>query len=238
MNISRATRAFLVSSWILGAVASPGHAEALPNTPSYGAATADHPANCDTWPCRREISKTRPSDLASTYRLVENRNYHGELLDTPVYDPISKSYFEMVDGSHGMVKGPLAHEGPNWTDAYRLAQGRVFKGVHGRLAVVKSLETHEFLMRTFRPETYVWIGLRYWCTQRKLQWSDGTIAAAGSFQAWDKVWRQDVYACASGGGDKEFMPVAYSPLPKFDWIGKGIQKRYYYFFVEYPTGNE
>ena len=174
---------------------------------------------------------------------VAERNGHDELLDTPVYSPDTKSYFEMVDGSHGMVArfpsaAGVVHEGPNWAEAYQLAQERTFKGVRGRLAIVKSFETHEFLSHTFRPKADVWIGLRYWCTARKLQWSDGEMMSPGSFQAWARQWKQDVYACASDGGPREYMPIAYSALPTFDWIGKGIHKRYPYFFVEYPTGKE
>jgi lectin-like protein len=178
------------------------------------------------------------SSSGEAYQFVKERDYRDELLDTPVQDPASKSYFEMVDGSHGMVKGPVAHEGPNWGEAYRLSQMRVYKGVRGRLAIVKSLETHQFLSLTFRPKSHVWIGLRYWCNSRKLQWSDGEMMTPGSFRAWAKEWKQDIYACASTGGPTEYMPVAYSPLPTFDWIGKGINKRYYYFFVEYPVGDK
>lgn len=182
--------------------------------------------------------RSEPGRGNSYYEPVEERNYHGELLDTPIYDPYAKSYFEMVDGSHGLVQGPLSHEGPNWAEANRLAQRRAFKGVRGRLAIVRSWQTHLFLLNTFRPKTYVWIGLRYSCRERKLHWADGSTMEAGSFQAWDKVWRQDVYACASTQDPAEYMPVAYAPLPTFDWIGKGINKRFYYFFVEYPTGKE
>jgi len=159
-----------------------------------------------------------------------------ELLNSRVYDPASKSYFEMVDGSKGLVKGYNGNEGPTWAQAYALAREREFKGARGRLAIIKDRATSEFLARTFQPKTYVWIGLRYWCNQRKLQWSDGEAWTPGSFQIWDKVWRQDVYACPKGAGPAEYMPVAYSPLPEFHWIGKGINKRYYYFFVQYPTG--
>ncbi|HUN49734.1 MAG TPA: hypothetical protein VMU42_01395, partial [Candidatus Sulfotelmatobacter sp.] len=113
-------------------------------------------------------------------------NYRHELLDTPVYDSASKSYFEMVDGSHGMVKGTgVDSEGPNWGEAEKFAASRVFKGVHGRLAVVKDLEIHEFLMRTFQPKTFVWFGLRYLCS-KQLQDSTGALLNKNSFMAWAK----------------------------------------------------
>lgn len=159
-----------------------------------------------------------------------------ELLNVPVYDPRTKSYFEMADGAHGLVRGTgVDHEGPNWREAYGFAQARSYKGVRGRLALVKDFETHEFLLGTFKPTTYVWIGLRYWCQARRLEWSDGKMLAPGSFQAWDKRW-DDSNAC-KGAGPKDYMPVAYSPPPDFRWIGKGANKRFYYFFVEYATGS-
>lgn len=161
-----------------------------------------------------------------------------ELAIVPIYDPASKSYFEMVDGvkSKLISSGEGVWEGPRWGEAYRFAQERVYKGVRGRLAIVKSFETHAFLLRTFHPDSEAWIGLRYWCKARQLQWSDGTTADGHSYKAWAKNWRQDVYACASSVPN-EYMPVAYSAAPSFQWIGKGINKRYYYFFVEYPTGH-
>src|SRR5579864_214505 len=163
-------------------------------------------------------------------------SHAAELLNSPVYNPTTKSYFEMVDGSHGLVKGTgVDFEGPTWGEAVKLSSQRSYKDKKGRLAIVRDLATHEFLLTTFRPGTYVWIGLRYWCSRRALEWSDGEPWKAGSFQAWDQKWKQDDSACSTGL-PTEYMPVAYSPPPTFDWIGKGSGKRYYYFFVEYPTG--
>jgi hypothetical protein len=157
-----------------------------------------------------------------------------ELVDSPVYDPVSKSYFEMVDGLK-IYHGYQAHEGPNWTQANDFARARVFGGARGRLAVIKSVATHDFLKQTFQPQTYVWIGLRYMCANHQLLWANGETFARGDFGAWDQRWNQDVYGCNGPGED--WMPIAYSPLPVFHWVGKGIDKRYYYFFVEYPTGH-
>ena len=153
----------------------------------------------------------------------------------PVYDAESKSYFEMVDGRN--LQKNVYDEGPTWPEALTLAKQRSYKGVAGRLAIVKDLATHDFLERTFQPGSYVWIGLRYWCAAHKLQWSDGETPAPNAFGAWDKNWRQDVYACA-GNTPGDFMPIAYSPIEAgFRWIGKGSGKRYYFYFVEYPAGH-
>src|SRR5215469_10250438 len=87
------------------------------------------------------LSTVAPLQAAEQY----NYNYRHELLNTPVYDPASKSYFEMVDGAHGLVTGYNAYEGPTWEQAEALAKQREYGGVHGRLAIVPDAETHEFL---------------------------------------------------------------------------------------------
>lgn len=163
------------------------------------------------------------------------------LVNKPVYDRGSKSYFELVDASD-MIKGYGANEGPTWSQANDLAREREYKGVHGRLAVVQSVETHFFLERTFEPDSESWIGLRLWCTRRTLQWSDGQDLKPGSFAAWDKNWNQDVYTCSGAGSSSAGMmiyaPIAYTRVSYgFRWIAKGSGKRFHYFFVEYPTGH-
>lgn len=160
-----------------------------------------------------------------------------QLLNTPVYDPGSKSYFELVDGLH--MKGCTeteCNEGPNWGQADQLARARAYKGVNGRLAVVQSIETHFFLERTFQPQWQSWIGLRLLCGRRVLQWSDGQIQKPSSFQAWDKQWSHDPYTC-DGAAQQVYAGVAYTPVADgFRWFAMGIQKRFYSYFVQYPTG--
>lgn len=163
------------------------------------------------------------------------------LLNTPVYDPSSKSYFELVDGSH-MIKGYGSNEGPKWDEAFNFAKARVYKGVNGRLAIVESAQTHFFLQQTFHPDSPSWIGLRLWCARRILVWSDRQNLKPAAFQAWDAHWSHDPYTCNGAGpsasGLKIFAPVAYSSIADgFRWIAVGASKRFYYFFVQYPTGH-
>ena len=176
------------------------------------------------------------ADVASPLRAAE-------LLNTPVYDPASKSYFEMVNGRNGLVVGYGSHEGPKWSEAYSLAEERVYKGVRGRLAVVKSNATHEFLMRTFQPETNVWIGLRYWCLSEKLQDVTGAYLDKSTFMPWAQNWRPDPFTCeldpyTHRPRADNYMPIAYNGIGSgFRWFGETPSKRFYYFFVEYPTGS-
>ncbi|CAN0577002.1 unnamed protein product, partial [Laminaria digitata] len=58
----------------------------------------------------------------------------------PIYNPETKSYFELrIDLPHP----------PNWGTAVRYARTKTYKGVRGRLAVVKDLQTHSFLQANF-----------------------------------------------------------------------------------------
>jgi hypothetical protein len=146
----------------------------------------------------------------------------------PIYDPVSKRYFALMRidrGSDGV-----------WDQIAKQAQRLTFKGVRGRLAIVDSLEIHQFLQQTFRPNgyQYMWIGLQYHCRARKLQWSDGRTYQRGSFQAWDRQWKQDVYFCGDTADPNDWAPVAYSP--QGTWIAKGRHKGYEWYYVEYPTG--
>jgi len=80
----------------------------------------------------------------------------------PVYNPATKSYFQLVENQyHSYV----------WDKAQAEARTKIYKGVAGRLAVVDSPETHEFLVDHFDlrdPRKAIWIGLRYWCKPPRL----------------------------------------------------------------------
>ena len=161
--------------------------------------------------------------------------------DIPVYDAEAKRYFMLVNARLPGSVYPR-NEGLTWELADREARARVYKGVHGRLAVVDSLEVHEFLLRTFHADVPGWIGLRYLCRTHRLLRADGSFMSASSFKAWDQEWKQDDGGC-QGKLDaqqtvfgEQYMPIAYS-TPKFDWMAKGWQKRYLIYFVEFPTGH-
>ena len=162
----------------------------------------------------------------------------GPLYNTPVFDPVTKSYFALVDVRDRQES--VWHVGYDWLEADRDAKRQVYNGRHGRLALVPSLHVHEFLELTFRTDTYTWIGLRYMCKTRRLEDSAGRLVTA-SFVAWARFWRQDDNICVMNPHDSrwpnEFMSVAYSPINKgFRWIGKGKHKVYAAYFIEFPTG--
>ncbi len=163
------------------------------------------------------------------------------LLDTPVYNPETKSYFELIQIGLGYsIRGPSSPE-IGWERARLFAMSRLYKGVPGRLAIVPSASVHEFLRDTFRPDWAAWIGLRYWCRYHKLQWVDGTELKPGSFQMWGPRWNVE------GGSSKntetsqcnQYFPVHYWGVQGgFYWNANGQLKEFYMFFIEYPTGSE
>ena len=82
--------------------------------------------------------------------------------------------------------------------------------------------------------------MRYLCKPRELRWVNGEMLQKGQFQAWDTKWDQSgIAGCVKGGGETDWMPVAYSPAGEgFRWIAKGGKKIYVSFIVEYPTGKQ
>lgn len=157
----------------------------------------------------------------------------------PVYNPASKSYFQFF--SDNLRPG-------DWVTARKRAEMKVYKGVRGRLAEVHDQETHDFLVRAFqldRHENSVWIGLRYWCNARLLQWGHERAFAPSEpdhFRIWLNPWQRD--AAMPGGSCgmhastiSGFVPVYYANDGGFaGWRATGSAKYFDYYIVEYPTG--
>ena len=152
--------------------------------------------------------------------------------ERPVYHPDTKSYFELR----------LSPKPIEWQTAKRIAEGLDFKGTRGRLAIIESPKVHNFLYRNFITDEESWIGLRYWCTYRKLQWVDGTVAQPGDFGAWSPTWyRTDGTRPCEAGATKAtgYMSVYVRARQNgFKWQAVGSGKKFYLYFVEYPTGKE
>ena len=90
------------------------------------------------------------------------RDYGGSLYNVPVYDPDSKSYFELVKIERG-----------NYEKSRKHATTKRHKRVRGRLAIIRSQKTGDFLVKTFKPPIETWIGLRMFCHRRILFWING-----------------------------------------------------------------
>lgn len=146
----------------------------------------------------------------------------------PIYNPHSKSWFEL------RVDLPTPS---NWRSAVKFARRQTFKGVRGRLAIVRDLETHSFLRANFDALGATWIGLRYFCSFRKLVWTDGTEHPRKAFKMWAKKWYRSNVRC--GKQRIQYMPIYYRPTRLgFKWQASGPEKYFVSYFVEYPTGAE
>jgi hypothetical protein len=157
---------------------------------------------------------------------------------TPIYNPASKSYFQLFDDN--------VYPG-NWDAARMRAASKAYKGVRGRLAVIDSPETHEFVMETFKlnqRRAATWIGLRYWCSARLLQWEDGLPfepTKPDAFRVWHADWtRSDEDACSMArSGKVGFAPIYYRTIGSLTrWQAVGAAKYFSHYLVEFPTGGE
>ena len=155
--------------------------------------------------------------------------------DPPIYSPASKSYFQLLW---------LTTDKANWRSAHKAAGSRTFKGVRGRLAVIDRPETHQFILQNFEVNEEIWIGLRYWCRFRMLQWNDlrpYSSGEPGRFHAWHPQWYRVSPSCSSWRSKEQaYKPVYYQPLGGGNarWQASGPTKFFKRFLVEYPTGEE
>ena len=152
-----------------------------------------------------------------------------ETFNKPIYNPETKSYFEL-----------RIQDDMEWQGARRAAESHIYKGVRGRLAIVSTPEVHSFLQHNFEIKEEAWIGLRYWCTFRKLQWVTGKVMKPEDFGAWHPTWhRPDGIAPCEAAATKTtgYMSVYYQPSSAgFKWQAVGSAKKFKRYFVEYPTG--
>ena len=157
-------------------------------------------------------------------------SHNGVISAGPYYNPTSKSYFELFKMQSTVTALPT------WDVAKKLADKTYFKNAQGRLAIIRDLETHRFLLQNFSSRNY-WIGLQYFCGSKKLTWVDGTDATQSKFSAWDSQWANSYIRCAGQG----YMPVHYTTsttTKSLRWRASGPVKGYYMYLVEYPTGEE
>ena len=166
----------------------------------------------------------------------------------PFYNPETKSYFELYspEADDPNRKRSVRTSGHiAFPDAMAMASKRSYKGARGRLAIVKSLTTHEFLAKHLSPAGSAWIGLRYYCRFNKLMWVNGEIFENGKdFAPWSpRGWRLQggsprstkESTCPSGRAGA--LPVHYWGMEDgFSWNANGYAKGFNAMIIEYPTG--
>jgi hypothetical protein len=153
----------------------------------------------------------------------------------PVYFPHTRSYYELIEiGTGFSVRGA---PDITWEKAQHWAAGKSYKGIRGRLAVVKDVETTNFLRDTFKPSQPTWIGMRYYCRLNRLIWTDGSEYSFTGYKNWAQEWGRSL-VCQNSASTSEFGGVYFSPVGDgFRWKANGQSKEYGYLFVEYPVGD-
>lgn len=149
----------------------------------------------------------------------------------PIYNPATKSYFQRRTDMPDLAGG-------GWLKAERKAKSLVFHGTRGRLAMVRDVETHSFLRANFKFDSTTWIGLRFFCSVRKLVWVDGSEHKRSEFKAWGRQWFRNNNVRCRNQTKLGFMPVYYLPDEQgFKWQAAGPAKGgFNAYLVEYPTG--
>ncbi len=156
------------------------------------------------------------------------------ILGKVVYDPSSGSYFEIIRNQRGFRR---------WRDVRAAVNKRIYKGIRGRLAVIKTRTTHEFLQKKLGVPFDAWIGLRYHCSTGKLVWVTGEILKRGvDFEIWHSRWHYEKgYVCGAGAGgaaEVKYLAVYYVNVNgRFNWraSGPGHGMANSIAIVEYPT---
>jgi hypothetical protein len=155
----------------------------------------------------------------------------------PIYNPETKSYFEYFITAQALGRSADYW----WGEAKQLAQTRSFHGVRGRLAIVKTKETNDFIVKHFRPENGTWIGLQYLCHINELRWADGEFWPRTGYQNWYQPWNiqgpsprgGELYRCAG----TDAMGVHYwGQEGGYKWNANHPAKKFYNMILEYPTG--
>ncbi len=129
--------------------------------------------------------------------------------------------------------------GATWEDALSLAAARTHMGRRGQLAMIDSAELQQWVLGTFDlPERgyngNTWIGVRYWCSFRKLTDIRGETYSFQSFSAWATPWYREGDTRCETNQKLPYMGV-YLQGTISRWRAVGFLKRFPNFLVEYPA---
>lgn len=135
------------------------------------------------------------------------------------------------DRDYQMIKATTdaGRSGVRWSEAEVEAPRITHQGRRGRLAVIPDMEVHQCISQKLVPNAKeeAWIGLRYWCPYRQLQWTTGDIRAHRKPSPWALQWSR------YGTCQTSFAGVYYTSDTK-RWQAVESTKRFRYMIVEYP----
>ncbi|WP_201239913.1 C-type lectin domain-containing protein [Rhodothalassium salexigens] len=148
----------------------------------------------------------------------------------PVRHPESGSYFQFVRDLRPNGQGV------EWRQAATSAQAERYLDRPGRLAVIQSRAQYQWLMSRFPPNesSKIWIGLRYFCANRRLVWASGQTHDASGFSAWDRPWHRAGSERCGTQPQLPYMGVYIDPA-SHRWRATGYRKRFRHYIIEYPA---
>ena len=138
----------------------------------------------------------------------------------PYYNSATGSYFELIRNDNN-----------SWNEAEIVATNHSYKNTAGRLAIIDRPETHRFLVKNFAFLQETWIGLRFFCEQSSLIWSDGIGHRGNTFSNWSPTSTLQNLDCPLTGYLYTFINAN-----AFDWTLGDLNKSAQYILIEYPTG--
>ena len=162
---------------------------------------------------------------------------------TAIARPIGDVYLNEANGSYYQIFDFVGKPPHTWAHARRMVKGYRYQGREGRLAVVRDIETHYFLLMKFPKmrQEKMWIGLRATCREdADLEWVDETSLKDQSFRGFgDGVLRDISRACRARGSSGDILPVFYEPDGfGVRWQVANARTNLGYMMVEFPVPEE
>lgn len=153
------------------------------------------------------------------------RDNAGRLMNVPVYDPVSKSYFALY---HLPYKP--------YDAARHIAAKKSYRGVRGRLAIIRSKETNDLIKQTLRPRN-AFFGLQLVCYSRKLVWVNNDELVGGEdFTDFGKNWFTPVYKPCQRTNELYAAAVIADFGDGLHWHLQTPGHFIHAYLVEFPTG--
>lgn len=135
------------------------------------------------------------------------------------------------DSMYQLVRGTTngGKSGVRWVEAESAARRFTHRDRRGRLAVIPNMEVHACVSDKLMPQSReeAWIGLRYWCRYRTLQWATGDVRPHSKPSPWAVQWSR------YGTCQTAYAGVYYTTGSK-RWQAVESKKRFRYLIVEYP----
>lgn len=162
---------------------------------------------------------------------------------TAIARPIGEVHFNEATGSYYQVFDFVGKPPHTWEHARRMVKGYRYQGREGRLAIVRDIETHYFLIMKFPKmrETRMWIGLRATCGEgAELAWVDESSLQDQSFRGFGEgVLREISRTCRARPNSGDILPIFYEPDGfSVRWQVGAARTNQTYMMVEFPVPEE